>query len=148
MSTDSLADLAALPHGTILLRIEPLTGEPMVIQRAGTCWLDPGCSDPVPLVDVPDWIGSVIITAADIYRMAAVADQRRKYDRELAEVRMPSMLCRECNEPVSMSNAFHQCSAEAARADDRLVVHLDRAELIREDNWLEAQDSRAAREAL
>lgn len=80
------ADLDALPHGTIVVRILP-TGGMAIMQRSGRCWLDIGCSDPVRAHDLDDWIGAVVVDVATIRRMAFAGQQERDYVATITELR-------------------------------------------------------------
>ena len=69
------ADLDALPHGTLVVRILEPTGGMAIMQRSGRCWLDIGCSDPVRAHDLDDWVGAVVVDVATIRRMAYAGQQ-------------------------------------------------------------------------
>lgn len=81
------ADLDALPHGTIVVRILEPTGGMAIMQRSGHCWLDIGCSDPVRAHDLDDWVGAVVVDVATVRRMAFAGQQEREYHDELARLR-------------------------------------------------------------
>lgn len=81
------AELDALPHGTIVVRILEPTGGMAIMQRSGRCWLDIGCSDPVRAHDLDDWIGAVVVDVATVRRMAYAGQQERDYVATITELR-------------------------------------------------------------